>query len=211
MSICTVEALGVDCADGHLDAGQIGDVGADTFVLNACSSYEQGQRLVDNGAIAGVVTLKDVISSMATKIGRTIARLLNYGFPVGAATNLIQDTMFSGEHYGVVGDSNAKLAQTTGGSPEVLKIKQTDGNQFKFCIDTFASWNYDIGSMFTPHLDKVDRRYVVPGEFGPWTGNKNTLSKYLAHKQIPVIAEGDYYRSDEVSVSGLLNDLEADE
>ena len=176
-----------------------------------CSSYEQGQRLVDNGAIAGVVTLKDVISSMATKIGRTIARLLNYGFPVGAATNLIQDTMFSGEHYAVVGDSNAKLAQTTGGSPEVLKIERADGNQFKFCIDMFASWNYDIGSMFTPDLDKVDRRYVIPGEFGPWTGNKNTLSEYLAHKQIPVIAEGDYYRSDEVSVSGLLNELEADE
>jgi len=198
-----VDPEGFDCADGHLNAGQIGDVGADTFVLNACSSYEQGRRLVDNGAIAGVVTLNDVISSVATKIGRTIARLLNYGFPVGAARNLIQDTMFSGEHYAVVGDSNATLAQTTRGVPEVQKVTLTDDDQFKLHVETFASWNYDIGAMFTSHLNAFERNYVVPGEFGPKRIDDSTLAEYLDRGLFPIIAADKFYWSDKVSPQEL--------
>ena len=202
-----VDPEGFDCADGHLDAGQIGDVGADTFVLNACSSYEQGQRLVDNGAIAGVVTLKDVISSMATKIGRTIARLLNYGFPVGAATNLIQDTMFSGEHYAVVGDSNTTLAQTAGGMPEVHKIGLASKETFEISIKTFASWNHDIGTMFTPRLDISAVHYTAPGEFGPWKVNGTTIEKHLNRGLFPIISAGEFYWSNETSVAELRDHL----
>ena len=203
-----VDPEGFDCADGHLDAGQIGDVGADAFVLNACSSYEQGQRLVNNGAIAGVVTLKDVISSMATKIGRTIARLLNYGFPVGAATNLIQDTMFSGEHYAVVGDSNAAVAQTTGGTPEVLKVRGHDDEKLELTVETFASWNYGAGSMLTPYLDGVNRRFIVPGKFGPWISDEAVLSNYIDYKQMPIIAAGEFYWPRDVSVAEICEALQ---
>ena len=203
-----VDPEGFDCADGHLDAGQIGDVGADAFVLNACSSYEQGQRLVSNGAIAGVVTLKDVISSMATKIGRTIARLLNYGFPVGAATNLIQDTMFSGEHYAVVGDSNAAVAQTTGGTPEVLKVRGHDDEKLELTVETFASWNYGAGSMLTPYLDGVNRRFIVPGKFGPWISDETVLSNYIDYKQMPIIAAGEFYWPRDVSVAEICEALQ---
>jgi hypothetical protein len=203
-----VDPEGFDCADGHLDAGQIGDVGADTFVLNACSSYEQGQRLVNNGAIAGVVTLKDVISSMATKIGRTIARLLNYGFPVGAATNLIQDTMFSGEYYAVVGDSNAAVAQTTGGTPEVLKVGGHDDEKLEFTVETFASWNYGAGSMLTPYLGSVNRRFIVPGKFGPWVSDETALSDYINYRQMPIIAAGKFYWPRDVSVAEICEALQ---
>ncbi|WP_254838394.1 hypothetical protein [Natronomonas marina] len=202
-----VDPEGFDCADGHLDAAQIGDVGADTFVLNACSSYGQGQRLVDSGAIAGVVTLKDVINSMATKIGRKIARLLNYGFPIGSATNLIQETMFSGEHYAVVGDSNATVAQSTGGVPNVQKIELDSDGRFRLRIEAFASWDYGIGAMFTPYLDAVDRRYVVPGELGPWTIDSDTLADYLDHGLFPIISAGEFHWSDNVSVSELRSRL----
>jgi len=203
-----VDPKGFECADGHLDAAQIGSVSADTFVLNACSSYEQGQRLVDNGAIAGVVTLNDVISSIATKIGRTIARLLNYGFPIGSSTNLIQETMFSGGHYAVVGDSNATLAQSTGGVPNVQKIELDDEGRFRLRIKTFASWNYGRGAMFTPYLDTTDYRYVIPGELGPWTVDRDTLASYLNHGLFPIIASGEFYWSDGVSVPELRRRLE---
>jgi hypothetical protein len=203
-----VDPKGFDCADGHLDAGQIGDVGADTFVLNACSSYEQGRRLVDNGAIAGVVTLKDVISSMATKIGRNIARLLNHGFPIGSATNLIQDTMFSGEHYAVVGDSNASLAQTTTGVPEVQRIEIANDGRFELYVETFGSWNYDTGAMFTSDLDSFDRNYIVPGEFGSVKIHDERLCNYLNRRSTPVIAAGAFHWSDTVTPSELREQLE---
>ena len=203
-----VDPEGFDCADGHLDAGQVGDVGADTFVLNACSSYEQGQRLVNNGAIAGVVTLKDVISSMATKIGRTIARLLNYGFPIGSATNLIQATMFSGGHYAVVGDSNATLAQSTGGAPSVKKIDICDNGKFKISIRKFANWTHDIGSMSVPYLNTSDSGYIIPGESGTWVVDSESLEKELNDRMTPVIAGGEFHWSKNTSTSELREHLQ---
>ena len=203
-----VDPKGFDCADGHLDAGQIGDVGADTFVLNACSSYEQGQRLVDNGAIAGVVTLEDVISSMATKIGRTISRLLNYGFPVGSATNLIQKTMFSGGHYAVIGDSNATLAQTTVGIPEVHKISKASDCTYEIRIEVFESWNHATGSLYTPRAEGFDYRHIVPGEFGPWEVNRSMLSDHLDQGIFPIIANEEFYWSQNTSAVELIDKLE---
>ena len=205
-----VDPEGFDCADGHLNAGQIGEVGADTFVLNACSSYEQGRRLVDNGAIAGVVTLNDVISSVATKIGRTIARLLNYGFPVGSATNLVQDTMFSGEHYAVVGDSNATVAQTTGGLPEVQEIGMSKNGKFELNIKVFTSWNYDVGSMYSPTIDVTDCFYVCPGRFGSWIVEEETLEKYLDRETFPIIVGDDFYWSHNISTTDLRQRLKSD-
>ncbi|PSQ18498.1 hypothetical protein BRD02_00515 [Halobacteriales archaeon QS_8_69_73] len=198
-----VDPEGFDCTDGHLDADQIDQVGADTFVLNACSSYEQGQRLVDNGAIAGVVTLNDVISSIATKIGRTIARLLNYGFPVGAATNLVQDTMFSGEHYAVVGDSNATLAQSTGGAPEVKYVNIDDDGKFEIKIKKFANGTHGTGSLFTPRLNTAESRHIAPGEFGTWNVADKSLAEALNSRMAPIIANNEFYWSSDVSVSEL--------
>ena len=198
-----VDPEGFDCTDGHLDVGRVGEVGVDTFVLNACSSYEQGRRLVDDGAIAGVVTLNDVISSMATKIGRTIARLLNYGFPVGAATNLVQDTMFSGEHYAVVGDSNATLAQSTGGAPEVKYVDIGDNGKFEMKIKKFANGTHGTGSLFTPQLDTAESRHIAPGEFGTWDVADESLAEALNSRMAPIIADNEFYWSNNVSVSEL--------
>ncbi len=203
-----VDPEGFNCADGHLDAGQVGEVGADTFVLNACSSYEQGQRLVDSGAIAGVVTLNDVISSMATKIGRTIARLLNCGFPMGSAANIIQDTMFTGGHYGVVGDSNASLVQSIKGTPNIKRISVRNDDEFEIRVEVFASWNYDIGTMQTVYLDACNRRYTVPGNYGPWSVDESSLVSFLNEEEFPIIAGEEFYWPNEISSGDLINKLE---
>jgi hypothetical protein len=144
---------------------------------------------------------------MATKIGRTIARLLNYGFPIGSATNLIQETMFSGGHYAVVGDSNTTLAQTTGGIPEVHRIFQTENNQFEICIEIFASWNHGTGSMFTTNIERSGCRYIAPGEFGPWKANKSMLAEHLNQGLFPIIVDGKFYWSDTITFSELTSVL----
>lgn len=204
-----VDAEGFDCSDGYLSADQLGTVGADTFVLNACASYEQGQRLVDRGAIAGVVTLEEVINSLATKIGKTIARLLNYGFPIGSATSLVQETVFTGSNYVVVGDSNAALAQSNVAVPNVARIAFRDDGRFDVTVESFASWNYDVGSMYRPYIEGCDCQYVVPGELDTWNVDASALDEFLDTATFPVVGRGNLYWSDDISAASLREQLEA--
>jgi hypothetical protein len=198
-----VEPEGFNCSDGYLDANQLGNVGADTFVLNACASYEQGQRLVDHGAIAGVVTLEDVISSVATKIGKNVARLLNYGFPIEGATGLIQETMFTGSSYAVVGDSNATLAQSNVPIPNITRIELRGDGQFDVSVESFASWNYDVGAMVRPYIQGCDCHYVVPGEMDSWIVEDSSLNEFLSTSTFPIVGGKNLYWSDEVTASTL--------
>lgn len=204
-----VDSEGFDCTDGYLNADQLGTVGADTFVLNACASYEQGQRLVDCGAIAGVVTLEDVINSLATKVGKTIARLLNYGFPVGSATSLIQETIFTGSNYVVVGDSNAALAQSNVAVPNVARVSLREDGQFDVNIETFGSWNFDIGSMYRPYLEGCKYNYLVPGELDTWCVDDEALNEYLDRYTLPIIGSRELFWSDAITASDLREHLES--
>lgn len=204
-----VDTEGFDCTDDYLDADQLGTVGADTFVLNACASYEQGQRLVDQGAIAGVVTLEDVINSLATKVGKTVARLLNYGFPIGSATNLVQETIFTGSNYVVVGDSNAALAQSNVPVPNVARVSVRGDGRFDVSIETFASWNYDVGSIYRPYIEGCDCHYVVPGELDTWPVDEEALNDFLEISTFPVVGCGNLYWSDEICASTLRERLQS--
>jgi hypothetical protein len=204
-----VEPEGFNCSDGYLDANQLGNVGADTFVLNACASYEQGQRLVDQGAIAGVVTLEEVISSVATKIGKNVARLLNYGFPIGSATGLIQETMFTGSSYAVVGDSNATLAQSNIPVPNVVRAEIRGDGRFDINIEMFSSWNYDVGSMYRPLLQACDCHYVVPGEVDTFIVGESELEDFLDLSTFPLVGGGNLYWSDEITVQDLRERLQS--
>ena len=204
-----VDSEGFDCADGYLHADQLGTVGADTFVLNACASYEQGQLLVDQGAIAGVVTLEDVINSLATKVGKKIARLLNYGFPVGSATGLIQETIFTGSNYVVVGDSNASLAQSNVAVPNVTRVSLRGDGLFDVSVETFASWNFDIGSMHRPFIEGCECDYIVPGELDTWRVDDESLNEYLDRYTLPVIGQGNLFWSDQITAATLRERLES--
>jgi hypothetical protein len=204
-----VDPEGFDCSDGYLHADQLGTVGADTFVLNACASYEQGQKLVDHGAIAGVVTLEDVINSMATKVGKTVARLLNYGFPIGSATGLVRETIFTGSNYVVVGDSNVTLAQSNVSIPNVVRVAPRGDGLFDVTVEAFASWNYDVGSIIRPYVEGCECQYVVPGELDTWRVDDEALDAFLRTSTFPVIGCGNLYWSDEITAETLRERLES--
>lgn len=204
-----VDPEGFDCANEYLHADQLGTVGADTFVLNACASYEQGQLLVDKGAIAGVVTLEDVINSLATKVGKKIARLLNYGFPIGSATGLIQETIFTGSNYVVVGDSNASLAQSNVAVPNVSRVSLRGDGLFDVSVETFASWNFDVGSMHRPFIEGCECDYVVPGELDTWRVDDAALNEYLNRYTLPIIGGGSLFWSDQISAETLRERLQS--
>ena len=196
-----VEEAGFRCQDGYLDVESVGSVGPDMFLLNACSSYEQGQLLVENGAIAGVVTLREVVSQAATVIGKRYAELLNAGFPIAAATALIRETKLLANQYTVVGDGNATLVQPEGATTAVEKISLAGDGRFQVEGTVYASWNLDMGSLYGLHYKR--ERMVVPNQWGPLSVSKEELSTAIDRWMFPIVAGGKFYWSDEVSVAEL--------
>jgi hypothetical protein len=203
-----VEEAGFRCQDGYLDVESVTSVGPDMFLLNACSSYEQGQLLVENGAIAGVVTLREVISKAATVIGKRYAELLNAGFPIGAATDLIRETKVFANQYTVVGDGNATLVQPDGATTAVEKLSLAADGGFRVEGTVYASWNMDVGAMLGLHYKR--KRMVVPNRWGPLSVSEEELATAFDRWMFPIVAGGTFYWSDEVSVAELRAQL-ADE
>ena len=119
-----VDDSGILCADGSLDAKSISEVGVSAFLLNACQSYEQGRELVAKGSRGGVVTLSPVGNPMATELGRTLARLLNCGFPLRAALSIAQRHSMHSYQYTVLGDGGLSLVQSERGIPRHLSIER---------------------------------------------------------------------------------------
>lgn len=200
-----VTSEGFECRDGVLDGASLDSVGVDMFVLNACASYEQGQHLVDSSAIAGVVTLNDVISSAATNIGMRFAQLLNHGFPVGAATDLIRETKLLANQYSVVGDSTATLAQPSGATTVIEQLSLGPEDCFQVEKTTYASWTLDVGSVFIPHYD--EKRVTVPKQWGPVTISEAELQKALDCRVFPIVAGDTLYWSDRTTVEELRAEL----
>ena len=200
-----VEEAGFRCQDGYLDVESVTSVGPDMFLLNACSSYEQGQLLVENGAIAGVVTLREVISKAATVIGKRYAELLNSGFPIGAATDLIRETKVFANQYTVVGDGNATLVQPNGATTEVEMLSLAEDGGFQVEGTVYASWNSDIGSFYGLHYRR--KRMVVPNRWGPLSVSEEELATAMDRWMFPIVADETFYWSDEVSVAELRTEL----
>jgi len=200
-----VDPEGFRCQDGHLDAASLDQVAVDMFVLNACASKQQGQQLVEKGAIAGVVTMKEVISSAATVIGKRFAELLNSGFPISAATNLIRETKLLAQQYSMVGDTNATLAQPTGGTTVVEKVERDESGRFVVESTVFASWNLDSGSILHPHY--AEQPIPVPAQWGPVSVGDEELAEALDRWVFPIVAGGEFYWSDEVTVARLREEL----
>jgi hypothetical protein len=180
-----VEEDGIQCADGKLDVGDLEAVGIDSFLLNACRSYDQGMKLIERGAVGGVVTLRDVINSGAVEIGQTMARLLNRGFPLQAALNLAKDENVVGQQYIVVGDGEVSIAQSESGTPNYVEVEATDQG-YRVVFRTYPTTTKGMGSMFSPYIDGVDRFYLNSGRIDTFELTETQLREFLTLENIPV-------------------------
>jgi len=150
---------GFECADGRLDAATLEETGVDAFFLNACNSYEQGVKLIEAGAIGGIVTLSDVFNDGAVRMGETIARLLNAGFPLQAALTVARDESVLGGQYIVVGDGGMTVAQPASRTPHFLTISTID-DEYLLEIQTYVTDNADLGSMNIPFIKSIDEYFL---------------------------------------------------
>lgn len=194
---------GFRCADGTLDAGSLDEVGVNAFLLNACQSYDQGAKLIEAGAIGGIATLSDVINSGAIRIGSTVARLLNCGFPLRAALEVAKGESIVGSQYLVIGDGGLTIAQAESGTPLLARIEPGDGDRYELTFEAFATTSGGMGGMFMPIIESVENYYLNSGDRASITVSEDELLQFLSLETAPVRISDRLYWSDEIDAETL--------
>lgn len=192
---------GFRCADGLLDANSLTTVNVDAFLLNACRSYRQGEMLVEKGSKGGVVTLAEVVNSSATKIGRSLARLLNCGFSLRAALSIAKEELVVGVEYVTIGDGGVTLCQSESGTPAMFRVTQKNRNQFLLGQYAFPAASYGLGTIVSVIMEQDSTRYLGSGILTELKLSSNELNDALDLELLPVKIDDDLRWSDELSAS----------
>jgi hypothetical protein len=208
-----VEERGLQCADGFLAADDLGSVGVEAFFLNACRSYRPGQTLVEKGALAGVVTLADVVSRSATVVGRTLARILNAGYPLQLAVDVLGEDLFSASQYVVLGDGNAELVTAASGTPVLLEVADAPGDAFDVTVSAYPTHQFGMGSFYVPYVGSNQRAYLSVGELDTFRATEAELDETLTLEDVPVRVPGHVGLewSDELTAADLTEMLSSSE
>jgi hypothetical protein len=193
-----VDQRGLQCADGFLDAETLSDVNMDAFLLNACESYRQGWALVEAGALGGVATLSKVGNTPATEVGESLARLLNMGFSLSAAIDVVAQRSLTASQYTVVGDGDRNLVKTDSGLPMFVEVERADDG-YDVTVNTYLN-NYGMGPLFTPKIGDDETRYLGGGWAGSYKMNGEELREYLDGFAFAVEFHGSLRRSTEVEL-----------
>ncbi|GAB7013704.1 hypothetical protein [Halolamina salina] len=160
-----VESDGFQCSDGRLDARNLDFVGVDAFFLNGCASYDQGMALLENGAVGGVVTLTEVVNSGATRVGKAMVKLLNYGFPLHSALSVASKQSFVGGQYSVVGDGDVDIVQGESIGAPITDIEQVDDGYIAR-VRLYPDSDLSTGGMASIDIADDRRQHLAPGVLG---------------------------------------------
>ena len=182
---------GFECADGTLDVGRLDDVGVDVAFLNACQSYEQGYKLIRKGAVAAVVTFDEVFEEGALRIGKTMSRLLNRGFPLRRALSVARNRSIVGSQYLVLGDGNADIAQAKSHIPWVAEAESVGPDEYRLRVTPHPTRSAGMGSIFRPDVG-ADLMFLVPKALPKMTVSTDQLRDYLGSDRFPVIIDGTF-------------------
>lgn len=191
-----IDSGGFECSDGRLDVTELDHTGVDVFFLNACSSYEQGMGMIKAGSIAGVVTLQDVINSGAERVGMTLARLLNWGFPLRPAMNIARNESIMGGHYLVLGDGSVDIAQPPTGIQGLCDLKKR-GSDWGLRFTSFPGRNKGLGSIIALHLDKCDEFFLMSGTTNEILLSNDELIDFITVEEMPIRYEDELTWSNE--------------
>ena len=188
------EPDGLHCADGTLSFAEIGGTETEAFLLNACRSFDQGRALIEAGAIGGVVTLQPVPINSAAEVGKRVAGLLNIGYPLRVAVDVVDEATRTGSQYQIVGDGGHAVAQRDSGGAFVHEVTPVDGDlstASEYCLRVQGHPSENgIGGVFHPHRD--DFGYYLIGNTTPRVRlDREPLIDFLCQTSEPVIVKSD--------------------
>jgi hypothetical protein len=194
---------GLQCNDGWLDTETLEQVNVRAFILNGCRSFEQGMGLIDAGAISGLCTLSRVGNTPATRIGRTVARLLNAGFSLGGALDIIKDELITARRYMIVGDPRVAIAESRGPVPILGELNRVDSSMFNISIYGYQSSQARIAGIYTPFIPDHPSYYLGSGYMGDYSIEHDELLEYLDLERYPVRVNGSLIWSDNFTPDDL--------
>lgn len=177
---------GLRCSDGKLDVREFETVDVDVFLLNACRSFNQAKALAERGATGGVGTLSDIVNEHAIEIGKSMARLLNVGFPLRGALQLVREHTSIGDQYLIVGDGGADMAQSNGGAALVCEVSPKGDGSYDLQIVAYPTREFQLGSYLTPSIDGINENILLPGETNSFELSETKLREYLSSHRFPV-------------------------
>lgn len=180
-----VEDTGFKCADGIFDAASLESTGVDSFMLNACDSYEQGLHLVDAGAVGGIVTLNEILNDDAVQIGESVAHLLNAGFPLDVSLTIARKESVFGGQYIIVGAGGLTVTQPQGRAPLLVELMKSD-DKFDVEFRAYANDDMALGSIFKPCLGNQSKHFLTSSSVCSRDISKEDLNQLFMLGDIPV-------------------------
>lgn len=198
-----VDGRGIQCADDFLDVTRLDcDVAVESFLLNACQSYKQGEALIERGSYGGVVTLSEVANLAATEFGRTLARLLNCGFTLRSALSIAQEEVVVGYRYLVLGDGGMTLCHAESGGPTLAELEQCyEESRFDITLRTFPAPNYGLGTIVCPYIADNSAYYLTASSCKFTDLAAKEVEAFFDLETIPVRMDKKLFWSDEVTLA----------
>ena len=197
-----IDSDGFRCENGTMDASTIESVGARSFFLNACESYEQGMALIESGSLGGIVTRNEIENNAGITAGSTIAQLLSYGLPLYGVLFFLQNSIESAKEYRILGDSTLTLSQSERIIPTTCNILQKSEER-SAVLTTWVTPNVRQGGISMPYISSVDSYHVIPKCVFIESVSRLELIEFLNTEKFPVLFEGEFRWSDEIRTTEL--------
>ncbi|GAA0245677.1 CHAT domain-containing protein [Haladaptatus pallidirubidus] len=198
-----IDERGFLCSDGSLDARSLSEVNVTAFLLNACESYRQGYELVKKGSRGGVATLSPIGNPSATKLGKILARLLNYGFPLRAALSIARRHSLYGYQYTVIGDGGLSLVHSETGVPLHLEVDRIGDDRFIVKASTYPNDLHGFGTFVHLHQQWSEKKHISSAPMAKLNLTSEELNYGLSKEVTPVVIDDTLYWSDELRASDI--------
>ncbi|KZN23789.1 hypothetical protein A4G99_13095 [Haladaptatus sp. R4] len=192
---------GIECADGVLDTRTLETVNVESFLLNACRSYEQSMELVEKGCRGGIATLSDVSNGPATEVGSWLARLLGKGYTLRSALSIARTTTLSGNQYVVLGDPSTSVCQSFGLANSSIHIDSYADGVYTTDLKVHMMNENNNGSFYEIAQEDSGRFYLSPVIRKSMTATE--LDEFFKMESVPVEYDGDLYWSDDITAADL--------
>ncbi len=177
---------GLQCADGFLDVASVDTVNTESFFLNACGSYPEGQALIQKGSVAGGVTVERVLDEDAAAVGVAFARAVVEGYSVARALSVASQPSLSPYDYVVVGDGAHIVAREVLGPADRRQLTRT-GDGFQL-----VTWDGEIrqaGSIVISDFEHVDEPPHLSGQRREYQFTRQELLADLGTWGYPILFE----------------------